>query len=82
VVIKLIYTVIFYGSIFLSILFLTFSLLRNSRSLMFISVLLSLPFSIYLSLIPAMRWVILVPVIYILIFYCIRKTNNSLIGKR
>lgn len=69
----MIYTVIFYSSIFLSLFFLTFSLIKKSWLLLLISVLLSLPFSIYLSFIPIFRFTIMVPFIYLLIFYFVKN---------
>ncbi len=71
------YTIIFYGSMFLSIFFLTISLIRNSWMYMLFSVVFAIPFSLYLSFMPMLRWVIIVPVIYFLIFYLFHiKVHN------
>lgn len=66
-------TAIFYGSIFLSLFFFALALIRNSWVFILLSVILALPYSLYFSFVPMFRWMLLIPVSYMLVFYYYHK---------
>ncbi|PXW90596.1 hypothetical protein DFR56_101508 [Pseudogracilibacillus auburnensis] len=69
-------TILFYSSILFSLLFLAISLIRNSSMFIVLSVLFAIPYSFYFAGIPMMRWMILIPVLYLLLFYYFRRKIN------
>lgn len=69
--------ILFYGSILLSIVFLTLALLKNSYLFLILTVILAMPSAIYFAGYPYLRLAILVPFIYIVLFLFIKKLKVS-----